>query len=112
MSNPHDVRKLKRTLFAGRPETQPLAVYPAPLKRRFDIRAAYANPVFPGQPMQRERPPAATDGEKTAPLPPGAIPLNTGWLHTPVPLKWRPAVILQLAVKNSPSLAVPILGMS
>ena len=72
------------------------------------MRSAFDPPMFPGLPMQCEQPPAATDGEKAATQPPGAIPFNTGWLHTPVPLKWRPAVVLQLAVKDSPSLAVPI----
>ena len=105
--NLQDIKKLKRSLFAGRPE--PLEVFPMPLKRKYpaDLRAGFASPIFPaGQPIRRERQVSSTsietsvEKDKTE-MPVGVIPVSTGWLNAPVPLKWHPAVILQLDARNS-----------
>ena len=96
--NLQEARKMKRSLFAGRISPQPLETFPGPLRKKIDLRSALAPPL--------RQPAAAVGGEGL--IPPGAVPFSTAWLHTPVPLRWRPALVLQMAVKDGPDLAVPI----
>ena len=109
--DPQEIKKLKRSLFAGKPE--PLECYPVHLKRKYPahLQAGFAVPA--GQPIKRERQVSSTSTETSVEknkteMPVGVIPVRTGWLNVPVPLKWRPAVIFQLDARNSASLMVPV----
>ena len=89
----------KRSMFAGRAAPQPLEVFPGPVRKK--IGPVYAPTMLPERsPPQGQRP--AGVGVS------GSVPFSASWLHTPVPLKWRPALILQLAVGDGSHLAIPI----
>ena len=88
----------KRSLFAGRASPQPLEVFPGPVRKK--VGPVYAPTMLPRSPPERQQ--AASVGVS------GSVPYSASWLHTPVPLRWKPALILQLAVGNGSNLAVPI----
>ena len=89
----------KRSLFAGRASPQPLEVFPGPVRKK--VGPVYAPTMLPGRsPPEGQR--AAGVGVS------GSVPYSASWLHTPVPLRWKPALILHLAVGDGSHLAVPI----
>ena len=106
MSNQLPVRRGKRSLFAGRASPQPLEVFPGPVRKRVEVRSVYAPTMLPERLSPMGQRPAGVGGERVQLS--GAVPFSASWLHTPVPLKWKPALILQLVVGDAPHLAIPI----
>ena len=88
----------KRSLFAGRASPQPLEVFPGPVRKK--VCPVYAPTMLPRSPPERQQ--TASVGVS------GSVPYSASWLHHPVPLRWKPALILQLAVGDGSNLAVPI----
>ena len=106
MSDRLPVRGRKRSLFAGRASPQPLEVFPGPVRKRVEVRSVYAPTMLPERLPPMGQRPAGVGGERVQLS--GAVPFSASWLHTPVPLRWRPALILQLAIGDAPHLAIPI----
>ena len=104
MSDQLSVRGRKRSMFAGRAAPQPLEVFPGPVRKK--IGPVYAPTMLPERSPPQGQRPAGVGGESVQLS--GSVPFSASWLHTPVPLKWRPALILQLAVGDGSHLAIPI----
>ena len=89
----------KRSLFAGRMSPQPVEVFPGPLRKK--VCPVYAPTMLPrSSPEKQETASVGVSG--------GSVPFSASWLHHPVPLRWKPALILQMVVGNGSNLAVPI----
>ena len=113
--DPREFKKMKRSLFAGKPE--PVERMP-PMKRKcpdLQLGVAGQRALPPGtneQPITLERRAASTEtsvGEKLkTESPVGVVPVTVPWMNVPVPLKWHPALVLQVDMRDSTAVLVPV----